>query len=130
MSCKIYEKIYVAYGKCKDGSTVSTKSFLRDVAKLMFEERYPYADLLYIVSYNKGNVQEIGDIKTHDLPLPGRLEPGDIVNIYEDPVTCKTLEGKAELLELDIRDPEQEYWKVKFIYSGDVVYRWIKGRSR
>lgn len=59
------------------------------------------------------------------LPTPGGYLPflqidlaaGDVVKVYEDPMTCEKLEGKAELLERLDPDPADgwnETWKVRF----------------
>jgi len=56
-------------------------------------------------------------------------QKGDIVMVYEDPVTEQKPEGKAELLKLIIPGTDQEYWKVRFIDDGTIVWRWIKPRE-
>ena len=57
-----------------------------------------------------------------------RHKIGDVVKVYEDPVTHEKLEGEAELFrhipELD--DPELgERWAVLFTGDDDLVQRWI-----
>jgi hypothetical protein len=53
------------------------------------------------------------------------MKTGDIVTIYEDPVTCQKIEGDAELLELLMDDTTMQYWHVRF-KNGDHGPRWIK----
>lgn len=57
---------------------------------------------------------------------------GDLVNVFQDPLTEKNLEGKAELL-FRTAMPKQHfkkfdlvYWKVKFLSDGCEAYRKIK----
>ena len=47
------------------------------------------------------------------------LVPGQLVMVYEDPITCVTPEGKATLIE-HIWNPEPyfEYWTVHFVGDG------------
>ena len=59
-----------------------------------------------------------------------------VVEIFNDPITEKALEGKARILSFERRDKygehTLEYWKVRFfdgdIVDGDIVYRYIKAR--
>lgn len=54
------------------------------------------------------------------------MNKGDIVTIYQDPVSQKKAEGKAKLLQLLLEGEEDfEYWKVEF-ENGDKVCRWIR----
>jgi hypothetical protein len=55
------------------------------------------------------------------------MNKGDIVTIYEDPLTEKKAEGKAKLIRpiLSESDNDLEYWEVKF-ENGDIVLRWIR----
>ncbi len=58
------------------------------------------------------------------------MERGQIVNVYEDPGTCKKLEGKAKLLkclgEAGVLDEHQlESWWVKFLDDGFETNRLI-----
>lgn len=44
------------------------------------------------------------------------MKRGDFVDIYEDPLTCLVLEGKARLiLFIDRLSDGQEMWKVEFV---------------
>ncbi len=55
------------------------------------------------------------------------MKAGDLVTIYQDPITCKKEEGKAELIKCHIsREHDQtEYWEVIFV-DEDITYnRWI-----
>ena len=52
------------------------------------------------------------------------MEVGDIVTIYEDPLSCQKPEGEAKLVELLIDDKEMQYWKVESL--GEYYRRWIK----
>lgn len=55
--------------------------------------------------------------------------PGDIVDIYEDPITEEKLEGKAKLISRDIKAVGDglEYWSVQFLEGyEDITQRFIK----
>ena len=54
---------------------------------------------------------------------------GDVVRIYEDPLTEKTLEGEAKLIELLSEDTDREYWLVEFTRGHERHPRWIKKES-
>lgn len=55
------------------------------------------------------------------------MENGNIITIYEDPVTMQKIEGKAKLLkQLHCNDPSLEYWTVLFINDLAVVDRYVK----
>lgn len=56
------------------------------------------------------------------------MKKGDVVMIYQDPITQKKPEGKAKLLKLEIRDKsgEMEYWKVLFKNEDETYFRWVK----
>jgi len=55
------------------------------------------------------------------------MEKGDIVTIYDDPLTESNPEGKAELItRLNTDGFNQEYWSVRFIEDGYKTARWIK----
>jgi len=57
---------------------------------------------------------------------------GDVVRIYEDPLTEKRLEGEAKLIEKvsqDI-DTEREYWLVEFTRGHERHARWIKKEQK
>ena len=66
------------------------------------------------------------------------LEPGNVVDVFEDPMTEQRKEGQAELVEdLGIMVPcadhqELHHWMVKFIEDSptEPVERWIKVRKR
>lgn len=51
---------------------------------------------------------------------------GDVVTIYEDPLTRKKVEGRAKLRRLWQTDNENrlEYWEVRFP-EGFVADRWV-----
>jgi hypothetical protein len=54
------------------------------------------------------------------------MEQGQVVTIFEDPVTKKKPEGEAVLLELMWKDrfpPYMERWKVSFTGEDDVYER-------
>jgi hypothetical protein len=57
------------------------------------------------------------------------MKRGDIVEIFEDPITCEKSEGMAKLVRLDIREEDQEYWQVRFLDDSPkspTHGRWIK----
>lgn len=55
-----------------------------------------------------------------------RLEKGQIVMVYQDPITCQTKEGKAKLIRnLNQNHPKQEYWQVEFLEDNYRCPRWI-----
>ncbi len=56
------------------------------------------------------------------------MKKGDIVTVYLDPLTEKSPEGQAQLLErLDTKGKyrSREYWQVKFLNGGDIVARFV-----
>jgi len=61
------------------------------------------------------------------------MEKGDVVKIYEDPITKTKVEGNAKLLKLINKNIQGiqgiqnglEYWKVKFLSDEFVGYRFI-----
>lgn len=53
------------------------------------------------------------------------MEKGQIIMIYQDPITQQKPEGEAKLLKLEKDDPDQQYWKVRFLSDGFVTFRWI-----
>ena len=55
------------------------------------------------------------------------MRPGNVVDIFEDPVTCTRREGAARLVRLIKKTEKAEYWKVHFLADPeDVTYeRWI-----
>ena len=57
------------------------------------------------------------------------MKKGNIVKIYEQPLSETTFEGEARLISfIQELNTGVEYWKVKFTddYGGDVVSRAIK----
>lgn len=46
------------------------------------------------------------------------MKPRDIVKIYQDPITCRKLEGKAKLEEFISDENEYERWTVAFTDDG------------
>lgn len=54
------------------------------------------------------------------------MKRGDIVVIFEDPLTEKKIEGKARLIRLESKDHSTERWAVKFLDDGMIVDRHIK----
>ena len=54
------------------------------------------------------------------------MKQGDVVMIYDDPITKKKREGNATLIEKLTEDTSQEYWQVRFIDDGYVTGRWIE----
>ena len=57
------------------------------------------------------------------------LTPGQIVVIYEDPLTCKKPEGEARLVYSATqpeRDSPLEHWCVRFLGSNEKADRMIK----
>jgi len=59
-----------------------------------------------------------------------KFEVGDIVTIYEDPLTCTKVEGKARLLEFLQEDEDRQYWRVEFVKDREQANRWIKKREQ
>ena len=58
------------------------------------------------------------------------MKKGDIVMIFQDPVTCQEPEGEAKLLKLEIDHiPEQQFWQVKFLSDGFVTLRWVMRKN-
>ena len=53
------------------------------------------------------------------------MKQGDIVMIYEDPVTKEVEEGKVELIRLLHAGIRAERWKVRFLSDGYVCSRTI-----
>jgi len=53
------------------------------------------------------------------------MKKGDVVTIYDDPITKQKPEGQARLLKKLHDNPGQEYWQVKLIKYNAVVERWI-----
>lgn len=57
------------------------------------------------------------------------MKKGDIVKIYQDPMTQNIPEGKARLIKKldEDHDKVMEWWKVEFFESADdpIVRRWI-----
>jgi len=55
------------------------------------------------------------------------MKKGDVVKIYEQPLTKTKLEGKAKLLSfIRLSNVGVELWRVKFISDGAIVNRAIK----
>ena len=55
------------------------------------------------------------------------MKKGDIVEIYEQPLTETKPEGKAKFISfLGVLAGGVEHWRVKFLSDGMVVYRFIK----
>lgn len=54
------------------------------------------------------------------------MKSGDIVKVYEDPVTCLKLEGEAKILDVPDSTRDIVYCMVKFISDGFITHRWIK----
>jgi hypothetical protein len=55
------------------------------------------------------------------------MKVGDIVEIYEKPMTNERLEGRAKLVRLLTSDYDRELWEVKFVGDDAVLFlRWIK----
>ena len=50
---------------------------------------------------------------------------GDIVTIYEDPITKNVPEGKAELIRYWFNNGSIRQWTVKFLDDGFVCERFI-----
>jgi arylamine N-acetyltransferase len=59
------------------------------------------------------------------------MKSHDFINVYTNPDSEASFEGRAELLEKneEISDKELEYWLVKFD-DGGICYRWIKPDSK
>lgn len=55
------------------------------------------------------------------------MKPGDIVEIFDDPLTRRYSQGLAKLIRLlhVIYEGETEYWKVRFLQTGKVADRTI-----
>ena len=63
-----------------------------------------------------------------------KLIKNTIVKVYEDPITCKKLEGEAKLLDYistnhEATSNETQYWTVRFIKDGQKVDRFINVNS-
>jgi len=57
------------------------------------------------------------------------MKKGDIVMVYEDPITQEKPEGEAELVQCLVGYGILEYWEVKFLATGEVTTRNIKVKS-
>jgi hypothetical protein len=57
------------------------------------------------------------------------MKKGDIVTIYEDPITQEKPEGEAQLIVKENVSDELQYWKVKFLDDGFVCERWIYNKG-
>ena len=56
------------------------------------------------------------------------LKVGDEVNIYEFPMECRKLEGRAILLEprITTKHDNMGFWKVRFLDEPEnIYYRWV-----
>ncbi len=56
------------------------------------------------------------------------MTKGDVITVYCDPITKKTIEGKAKLIkDTEERLDDLERWQVKFIGDDSYLetYRWI-----
>ena len=54
------------------------------------------------------------------------MKKGQRVNVFQDPITCKRLEGEAKLIQKHKTENwKQEYWRVKFLSDGFVCDRFI-----
>ena len=60
------------------------------------------------------------------------MKKGNVVTIYEDPITEKVEEGDAELVKrLKYLSDDCEYWKVRFLDGyGDICHRFIKKNGK
>jgi len=58
--------------------------------------------------------------------LKSKLSKGQVVTIYEDPITEKRPEGKATLIKFHFAQWDQEYWTVRFQEDGVLRSRWVK----
>lgn len=54
---RYYEYIYVAYGIDKKGNRYHANSPVRNAAKILFQENYPFAIITEIVRYKKDDDQ-------------------------------------------------------------------------
>lgn len=54
------------------------------------------------------------------------MKVGDVVEIYEDPLTEKKPEGRAKLQRFILDHGDKELWEVISERSGDNCNRWIK----
>lgn len=55
------------------------------------------------------------------------MKKGDILEIFEDPITKIKSEGNAKLVKrLENFDQDMERWQVKFISDGAKAERWIR----
>lgn len=57
------------------------------------------------------------------------MKKGDIVTIYQDPLTKQEVEGQAQLREHEYDHRNLEYWQVRFLGEEDgdpIVRRFIK----
>jgi len=62
---------------------------------------------------------------TPQLQTP-RLKAGEIVTLYQDPVTCTKFDANAELVQFIGREDTLERWLVELLdESGGVVERWL-----
>lgn len=73
---------------------------------------------------------------THVATRQGNLQwqPGDIVTVYQDPVSEEKPEGKVRLIEKITEDPPEvftrlERWEVEFLDDGFRTQRFIKSKG-
>jgi len=64
----------------------------------------------------------VNPIKLSGGQIKMELKKGDIVKIYQDPITCKKLEGNAKLLKKHFT---KNFWKVKFLSDGFICDRFV-----
>jgi len=57
------------------------------------------------------------------------MKKGDIVMVYENPITQEKPEGEAELVQRLVGYGILEHWEVKFLATGEVTTRNIKVKS-
>lgn len=85
------------------------------------------SDIFLRVNELKNHINDIEvDIENK---IERELKPGRVVNIYEDPITEKKVEGSAKLIKCLIKrdDEKKEYWRVKFLSDKYTTSeRWIK----
>lgn len=56
---------------------------------------------------------------------PGPLAPGDVVTVYQDPITRENEEGTAILVQCLLEEDEGlSYWKVRFL--GDPSFGFLR----
>jgi hypothetical protein len=81
-------------------------------------KKFPPSAAKGLVPYSVPSVEKTGH--------KPKLSKGQVVTIYEDPITQQRPEGKATLIKFHFAQWDQEYWTVRFQEDGALTSRWVK----